>query len=281
MLDIAHDVPLAPYTTLALGGPAEHFARIDQRPQLLEAVAWARDHHVPITVLGGGSNVVVSDGGVAGLVLVLATRGVTCTPSGEVHAEAGEPWDGLVELTVTRGLAGLECMSGIPGSVGASPIQNIGAYGSELADCVTSVEVLSLDDLSTRWLTRADCEFGYRTSRWKRANQRDIVLAVKLALQPGGAPTLRYPELARSFGPSTPDLAEVRRSVLALRRGKSMLLDPSDDNHRSVGSFFLNPVLPRPEADAVVARALAAGIIHDPSELPSYPQPDGSLKLSA
>jgi len=287
-LRIERDVLLAPYTTLQLGGPAEYFARIEGRPQLLEALGWARARSLPVCVLGGGSNVVVSDAGVRGLVLIIAMRGVCFAPPvadrpGEqlLEAHAGEVWDAVVERCVRAGLSGIECLSGIPGTVGAAPIQNIGAYGQELAECLQAVEVLDLTDLTTRWLAHAECELSYRFSRWKRQPGRELVLAVRLALQRGATPNVRYAELQAAVGSTAPDVAQVRDAVLGLRRGKSMLLDAADPNSRSVGSFFMNPVLSAEAALRVLQTSLAQGVIADESALPRYPQPDGRVKLSA
>jgi len=287
-LHIEHAVPLASYTSLQLGGPAEHFARIEDRAQLMAALTLARARDLPLTLLGGGSNVVVSDAGVRGLVLVMATRGVELLPADParpaeqlVEAQAGESWDALVERCVAQDLAGLECLSGIPGTVGAAPLQNIGAYGQELSDTLRAVEVLDLESLTTRWLERDACELGYRDSRWKHQPGRELVLAVRLALQRGGAATLRYAELQAAVPTAAPSLSQVRSAVLGLRRGKSMLLDPADPNRRSVGSFFMNPVVSPQLAERVLQVALDAGMIADAAALPRYPQPDGRLKLSA
>jgi UDP-N-acetylmuramate dehydrogenase len=285
-LAVADQVPLAPYTTLELGGPAEHLARIADRATLLEALAWAKTRALPVTVLGGGSNVVVSDRGIRGLVLVLETRGVDLVRGpASVHAtvEAGENWDAFVARCVQADLAGLECLSGIPGAVGATPIQNVGAYGQEVASCIVAVEVLERATSRIRWLTADDCDFDYRSSRFKREPERFIVLAVRFELQPGAAPTLHYAELARSLATSGEPvtLGSVREHVRALRRAKSMLLEPHDENRRSAGSFFLNPIVDAAQADAVVARARGLGLITEAAALPRYAQADGRQKLSA
>ena len=279
VLRIESQVPLAPHTTLELGGPAEYFALIDQRSALEEALAWAAERKLPVTVLGGGSNVVVNDAGVRGLVLKLATRGVRYEDVGSevlVSVEAGEPWDALVAQCVSRGLGGLECMSGIPGSAGAGPIQNIGAYGQEISQCVRAVEVLDRASLRSQWLQADQCGFGYRHSRFKAQPERELVLSLQLGLEPGAAACLRYTELAQVFAAHSgkPSLAEVRHAVLQLRRGKSMLLDAQDPNRRSAGSFFLNPILDPDEAERIAR--LVPG-----TRMPRYPQPDGRVKLSA
>jgi UDP-N-acetylmuramate dehydrogenase len=285
-LAITDQVPLAPHTTLELGGPAQHVARITDRAALLEALAWAKARSLPVTILGGGSNVLVSDRGVAGLVLLMATQGIALVRQRDVvHAtvEAGENWDAFVARSVQENLAGLECLSGIPGKVGATPIQNVGAYGQDVASSIVAVEVLDRSTWQTTWLDAAACEFGYRTSRFKRAPEHFIVLAVRFALTPSGPATLRYAELAHAIAArgEPPTLAAVRDAVQTLRRAKSMLLEPHDENRRSAGSFFLNPIVEPAQAEALWARAQALGLVASRPELPCYPQPDGRQKLSA
>ena len=285
-LIVADQVSLAPYTTLQMGGPAQHLAQITDRATLVEALDWAKARALPITILGGGSNVVISDRGIPGVVLVMQTRGIVLTKQRDaVHAtvEAGEPWDGFVERCVQEDLAGLECLSGIPGAVGATPIQNVGAYGQEVASCIEAVEVVDRSTSQIAWLGAEACNLGYRASRFKREPARFIVLAVRFALAPGAAPTLRYAELARSVaaGGELATLASVRQHVRALRRTKSMLLEPEDENRRSVGSFFLNPIVAAAQAADITARAQSLGLIATDDDLPRYPQPDGRQKLSA
>jgi UDP-N-acetylmuramate dehydrogenase len=227
----------------------------------------------------------------------MAQRGVGSERRGDRDelwtVAAGEPWDPLVERAVAAGLAGIECLSGIPGTAGATPIQNVGAYGQEVSEVVESVRVLDRASLEERELAPEECAFGYRDSRFRREPERFAVLAATFRLARGGEPALRYPELARSVaaaGGERPSLEAVRRTVLALRRSKSMVIEPGDENRRSVGSFFVNPVLPAAEAEAVAERAVAAGAARDPSEVPSFaagPVPAGSagpaglVKLSA
>jgi UDP-N-acetylmuramate dehydrogenase len=274
-LRIERDVPLAPFTTLELGGRAQHFAEVQSRAELLEGLAWARERGLPVSVIAGGSNVLISDRGIAGLVLRMRTRGVEFAAE-RVSVEAGENWDELVAACVQRELCGLECLSGIPGSVGATPIQNVGAYGQEVASSITRVDVLDRQTLQSAWWEPAACGFGYRSSRFKREPGRFIVLAVEFGLRAGVPDPPRYPELARALAADA-SVGAVRRCVLALRRAKSMLLEADDDNRRSAGSFFLNPVLSAAQADEVERRASALGA----SELPRYLQADGTMKLSA
>jgi UDP-N-acetylmuramate dehydrogenase len=272
-LTVRDDVPLAPLTTLELGGPARHLVEARDDATVLEALRWAAARGLRVLVLGGGSNLVIGDGGFDGLVLRLATRGQTFAASdadGEVLATvaAGEPWDAFVAETVARGLAGLECLSGIPGLAGATPIQNVGAYGQEVAETIHAVQAVERATGTRVQLSPDDCAFAYRDSAFRRAPQRWVVLGVTFALHAGGAPTLRYRELADAL-PSTATLAEARATVLALRARKSMVIDPADPNRRSAGSFFTNPIV-----DTAVADALGP-------DAPRWPAGPGRVKLSA
>ena len=283
-LDIQPDAPLAPLTTLELGGPARHLCTARTDDELGEALRWADARRLPALILGGGSNLVVADAGYPGLVVRVATRGrrFADAAGGEVlvTAAAGEPWDDLVADAVGRELAGLECLSGIPGLVGATPIQNVGAYGQEVAETIRAVRVLERGTGQIRELAPTDCGFAYRDSAFKRDPDRFAVLAVTFALRPGGAPTLRYAELGAALA-DRPDatLADARRTVIALRRKKSMVLADGDPNRRSVGSFFTNPIVSPADAASVAARAAARGA--RPDELPRWPAPGGGVKLSA
>jgi UDP-N-acetylmuramate dehydrogenase len=280
LLPLEH-VPLAPWCTLGVGGPARFFVEARDEAAVTAALAWARARGLGVRVLGGGSNLVVADEGVDALVVRLALRGVEAQEGDgavAVTAAAGEPWDDLVRDTVARGWAGLECLSGIPGLVGATPIQNVGAYGQEVAETITAVRALDTRTGAVVALAPARCGFAYRDSLFKsRAPDRYVVLAVTYRLQPGGAPAVRYAELARHLaghGVTTPTLADVRASVLAIRRAKSMVLEAGDPNRRSCGSYFVNPVVTAAEAARVEARA------GDPA-MPRWPERDGRVKLSA
>jgi UDP-N-acetylmuramate dehydrogenase len=284
-LTVGENVALAPLTTLELGGPARFFLDATDAATVINGLSWAAARGVPAFVLGGGSNLVVADAGFDGLVIRLRARGVVYAPAGDVvlvQAQAGEPWDALVADTVSRDLAGLECLSGIPGLAGATPIQNVGAYGQEVADTIRSVRVVDRQTLATVELPAAACAFGYRDSFFRRHPEQYVVLAVTFALRPGGAPQLRYGELAAALVATLhPSLAAVRRAVLDLRRKKSMVIDPADPNRRSVGSFFTNPIVSAAEAQALAARLLAESLIATASELPQFPAGDGRIKLSA
>lgn len=283
-------VPLAPLCTLQLGGCARWFVEANHEQSLIDALRWAHTHGLPVAILGGGSNVIVPDNGFDGLVIRVALRGIEHRFEGDrvfVTAAAGEPFDALVARAVDAGWAGLECLSGIPGSVGATPIQNVGAYGQDVSETITTVRVLDRHTLQTRVLTADQCAFGYRDSAFKQNKgpaAGAIVLAVTFALRPGGAPTVRYPELVRALsaqGITTPSLQDVRRTVLHLRRNKSMVIDPEDENHRSVGSFFTNPIVDARQADTVVVRAVSAGMVRSAADVPMFELPDGRVKLAA
>jgi UDP-N-acetylmuramate dehydrogenase len=281
---VSSDVPLAPLTTLELGGPARFLARAQTEAAVAEALRWGDGRGLPVFVLGGGSNLVVGDAGFEGLVLQMALPGLSFQTSGDevlVEAGAGQPWDALVAEAVGRGLAGLECLSGIPGLVGATPIQNVGAYGQEVGETIRQVRVLDRRTLAVSTLGPEACAFGYRDSAFKRTPERHVVLGVTFALRPGGAPALRYPELRDALTGREPSLAEVRATVLALRRRKSMVIDAADENRRSAGSFFMNPVVPAAEGERVAGQAVREGLVQGPAEVPRFPLPDGQVKLAA
>jgi len=264
-----------------VGGPARFFLEARDELTVHQALAWSKARGVPFRMLGGGSNLVVADAGVDALVVRIAIRGITTRQIGgaiELTAAAGEPWDELVALAVERGWAGLECLSGIPGLVGATPIQNVGAYGQEVSETLTALRALDTVTGHVVTLNNAECGFSYRDSRFKRVEPgRHAILAVTYRLVPGGAPRVRYAELARHLaarGVGTPSLGDVRESVLAIRRSKSMVVDAGDENGRSCGSFFTNAIVSAADADRV------ARIAGDPA-LPRWPQPDGRVKLSS
>lgn len=267
-------VELAPYTTLRLGGPADALVEATTEAQVLTAL---RAPEPPGLILAGGSNVVVADAGVRGTVLRIATRGVQRCGTRLVVA-AGEPWDPFVAACVADGLAGVECLAGIPGSVGATPIQNVGAYGQDVAERIAWVRALDRHSDEVVQLDAADCGFAYRTSRFKGAD-RFVVLAVAFDLHEARrARPVRYAQLARALGVDlgeTAPLGDVRDAVLALRRGKGMVVDPADPDSVSAGSFFTNPILDLDAWEAVAARVGA----EDPP--PAWPQDDGRVKTSA
>jgi UDP-N-acetylmuramate dehydrogenase len=268
-VQVRRDARLAELTTLAVGGPIDRLVEVADADELVQAVRDADEAGRPLLVLGGGSNVVAPDEGWPGDVVLVRTRGVE-RDGDRLLVAAGEDWDGVVAHTVAEGLAGLEALSGIPGSTGATPVQNVGAYGQEVAQTITAVEVWDRVEKDRRSLTPAECGFGYRDSRLKRDPSRFVVLSVTFALHPGelSAP-VGYAELARTLGVELGErapLADVRTAVIGLRRGKGMVLDPADPDSRSAGSFFTNPVVP-------AGRAVDG--------CPSWPAGDGLVKLSA
>jgi len=268
---------LADLTTLRVGGPAREVIVAESETELLSAVHDADATGTPALLVAGGSNLVVADAGVDASVVLVRTRGVgveadTCGGAWLTVA-AGEPWDDVVARAVAEEWAGIEALSGIPGSAGATPLQNVGAYGQEVADVIARVRTFDRAERVIRTFMAADCGFGYRTSRFKAHPGRYVVLDVTLALRmsPTSSP-IRYTELARRLGVDVgarAPLIEVREAVLALRRAKGMVLDDADHDTWSVGSFFTNPVL-----GAAQARAL-------PADAPRYPAPDGQVKTSA
>jgi UDP-N-acetylmuramate dehydrogenase len=308
--------PLAAYTTLGLGGPAATLTEPASEAGLVAAVRGADERGEPVLVLGGGSNVVIADEGFPGLVVRVTTRGISIVPAGpgqpaaaisasgppaadtstpvSLTAAAGENWDDVVARCIAEGLAGLECLSGIPGLAGATPIQNVGAYGQEVADTITSVRVYDRERREVTEMPAAACGFGYRTSFFKRtpfapgsATGRFVVLSVTFRLTPGpGAGPLsgpiRYPELATELGVAPGGrvpLGEARSAVLKLRARKGMVLDAGDPDTRSAGSFFTNPVLSADEFAAVTSRARQPG--GPELRVPHFPAPDGHVKVPA
>ncbi|MEJ7627968.1 MAG: UDP-N-acetylmuramate dehydrogenase [Nocardioidaceae bacterium] len=268
------DEPLSRWTTLRLGGPALRFVEVVSREELYDVVRRADEDREPVLVLGSGSNIVMADSGFAGTVVRVATRGVQVTRdaggAASVTVEAGEDWDSLVARTVAEGWSGVEALSGIPGTVGAVPIQNVGAYGQEVAETVTHVHTFDRTAGRARMLSAAECGFGYRTSRFKREPGRLVVGAVTFRLPLGSiGATLRYGELAGRLGVGVGTrvaASDVRRAVLELRRSKGMVLDDADHDTWSAGSFFTNPFVAPSDL---------------PAAAPSYPGPDATVKTSA
>jgi UDP-N-acetylmuramate dehydrogenase len=279
---IRENVPLAPYTTLRIGGPARYLASAQSEDELLAALAFAAD--LPVFILGGGSNVLFADEGFPGLVLHIAIRGIAWSSDGVVTASAGEDWDEFVAQCVERRLAGIECLSGIPGLVGGTPVQNVGAYGQEVGETITSVRVY--DRLTKRIveLSNAGCRFAYRASIFN-ASERDryIVLAATFALTPLGEPAIRYPDLDHIFAGSSakPALKEVREAVRSIRSRKAMLLVPGDPDCRSAGSFFKNPVVTAAFFERMTEDAKAQNRIASDREIPRYSVGDGKVKVPA
>lgn len=285
MSRVRHDVPLAPLTTFELGGPARFFVEVRDEAELLDALSFAEARSLPIFVLGGGSNVVVGDTGFSGLVVRIALRGVSMRADGDrtlVDVAAGEEWEPLVARTVDAKLAGFECLSGIPGLVGGTPIQNVGAYGQDVSETIETVRTIDRTTRKVRERSNAECRFGYRHSALKDDASDEIVTSVRFSLARDGAPAVRYPELERTLRDRgvAPTLASVRDTVLSLRRSKSMVIDASDPNRRSAGSFFTNPIVSSAKADDVAARAADAKMPRFPAENASALS-SSAVKLSA
>lgn len=271
-------VELAPYTTFGVGGTARWFAEATSEDDVAAGVEFALQRGLRLFVLGGGSNLLVSDEGFPGLVLRIALRGITRIPgAGLFSAAAGEDWDAFVAQTVAANCSGIECLSGIPGTVGGAPVQNVGAYGQEVSQTIAGVRVFDREKLRWASLSNADCRFAYRRSIFNSTSrERYIVGRVEYALREDGAPTLAYEDLRNCFADRMPTLQETRSAVRAIRARKGMLAGAGDSDSQSAGSFFKNPVTPR----AALARvATVLGIEED--QIPRYPAPDGEVKLSA
>jgi UDP-N-acetylmuramate dehydrogenase len=303
-MEILRNVALAPLTTLGIGGPARYFVDVRCAEDAREAVLWAREYGHPLFILGGGSNLVISDEGWPGVVARMAIEGIKRRPSKDktlYDAGAGTGWDELVERAVADDCAGIECLSGIPGTVGGTPVQNVGAYGQDVSATIRRVEALDLESLEVVSLENRDCGFCYRGSRFNRADRgRYMILRVTFALRPAGAPCLRYADLKAHFDGriAPPSLAEVRHAVLAIRRRKAMVVEDAEPDSRSAGSFFKNPLITRAHYEQIVEHneakePLAASAQPDqaahrisneaPTSLrvPSFEAGDGRVKIPA
>jgi UDP-N-acetylmuramate dehydrogenase len=282
---LLENIPLAPLTTIRIGGPAKFFVEARDVAEVQEAVAFARSRDLPLFVLGGGSNVVVADAGWPGLALKVAVQGIEQRnghdDDGRIVFDvgAGEPWDKFVSRAVTARCAGVECLSGIPGSVGGTPVQNVGAYGQEVSETIASAQVLDLKDGQVRELCNQACGFGYRSSIFNTTERgRLIVLGVAYALTPEGKPRISYADLKRHFAgrETLPNLAETREAVRHIRALKGMLIVPGEADSLSAGSFFKNPVLSEAQHADLMQRAAARGLT-----VPSYPALETHKKISA
>jgi len=287
MTDIAlrmlENVPMARYTSLELGGEAQYFFEAKDRSELIEALKWAAAKNMPAVIFGGGSNIVVSDEGIPGLVVRVAWRGRKFVKAGEgvaLNGMAGENWDDFVAWSVGKGLTGLECLSGIPGTLGATPVQNVGAYGQEVSSVIESVEVFDRHLGMTIELKADLCGFGYRSSRFRSEADRWVILSVRFRLQRGNMKSIAYRELRQVLGNHlvAPPPAQIRDVVLDLRRAKSMLSLKTDPNRRSVGSFFVNPIVSAETAERIRLVAVKLG---GNRRTPGHVLPDGTVKLPA
>lgn len=280
---IREQVPLAPLTTLGIGGPARYFIEATSEGDVREAVDFAGSRQLPILTLGGGSNLVVSDRGFDGLVLKIALGGITSRSGPNrttvFQAAAGENWDRFVAATVSENCAGVECLSGIPGTVGGTPVQNVGAYGQEVAETITMVEALDTCNGRVHGFSNAECGFSYRTSRFNfRDHGHYVILRVSFALRRDLKPKLAYIDLRNQLGSHAEkaNLSEVREAVISIRGRKGMLLDPGDPDSQSAGSFFKNPVLSDEQFQDLERRAAARGL-----QVPNYPALATQHKVSA
>jgi len=278
-------VNLSQLTTIQLGGPARYLVECSSIEELIEAIEFAETKRLNWIVIGGGSNIVFPDRGYDGLILKMGLRGKVFEGDGNiVHASiaAGESWDDFVKFCVEEELAGVECLSGIPGLVGATPIQNVGAYGQEVSETIEEVTVLECSTKDVLKFSGEECGFGYRTSRFKHVDRgRFIIINVRFALRKFGAPVIKYPELNDLIESGRREtkinLSLVRSAVLALRKKKSMVLDPGDPNSKSVGSFFVNPLLDENQFRTFMERADELGV----SEKVPIFAVEGGVKLSA
>lgn len=278
MLKIRENVPLAGFTTLGVGGSARFFVEATSEESVLRAIEFASTEDIPLAIIGGGSNLVVSDDGFEGLVLRVAISGLTFADEGEfvrLVAGAGVEWDRLVAECVERNLAGLECLSGIPGWVGGTPIQNVGAYGQDVSAVIAEVRAFDRQRARIRTFDNRACGFEYRKSIFNTTSRgRYVILNVVYCLGRGTKPSVSYPDLVEFFeGQPAPSLRRVREAVLRIRREKAMVLDPDDPDSRSVGSFFKNPLLTANEFERLLEIA--------PQPPPHFSAGEGHVKIPA
>jgi UDP-N-acetylmuramate dehydrogenase len=276
---IRENVALGPLTTLGVGGAARYLAVAETDADVAEAVRWAEEWGLPLFVLGGGSNLLVSDAGFAGLVVQIAIKGVRDCGKGTFEVGAGEVWDEFVERMVKAGMQGVECLAGIPGSVGGTPVQNVGAYGQEVAETIVSVRAFDRKTGQFVELDREACKFRYRKSLFNTDEpSRYVVARVGFKLHPNGQAQVTYGDVKRYFADSTEvaDLETVASAVRSIRRGKGMLIVEGDPDCRSAGSFFKNPVV-----GAVRLGEIATAAAVERREVPRWPAGDGAMKLSA
>jgi UDP-N-acetylmuramate dehydrogenase len=281
-IEIQENVALAPLTTLGVGGDARFFVKAESVRDVEEAVVFARGRDLPLFVLGGGSNLLISDRGWDGLVLQIGILGINerqAESKVDFEAGAGVDWDDFVAHSVARNCGGIECLSGIPGSVGGTPVQNVGAYGQEVSETIASVLAFDRNENCVRELKVAECGFTYRASTFNGSQRgRYIILRITYQLFSDSKPSLRYGDLQQYFAgrDGAPSLSEIREAVRAIRASKGMLISPGDRDSRSAGSFFKNPVLTASMHEELMRRAAERGL-----EVPSYPALSQQRKISA
>jgi UDP-N-acetylmuramate dehydrogenase len=282
-MQIEENKPLAPLTTFGIGGPARWYCEAESEGDAVEAKGWANQHRLPLLVLGGGSNLLVSDAGFEGLAMRVMLRGIRTASYGQTmiyKVASGEDWDQFVQRTVEDGASGIECLAGIPGTVGGTPVQNVGAYGQEVSSTIVSVRALDLNEGVFRQFTNAECGFAYRRSRFNTVDRgRYLVTRVVYRLNRGGEATLRYPDLQRAIaangeGNRNPTLPEVAAAVRAVRNSKGMLLVEGDPDCRSAGSFFKNPIVTAEQLNRI--RGASS---EKPPQFPAEPGPDNEPRV--
>jgi UDP-N-acetylmuramate dehydrogenase len=281
-MQILENVPLAPLTTLQVGGPARYFCEAHSENDVVEVLRFVRGRDLPLFVLGGGSNLVVADSGFSGFVLKIAIVDKSFDQDGphlRFDLGAGLDWDDFAAESVARNCSGIECLSGIPGKVGATPVQNVGAYGQEVSETIEIVRAFDVQSGHIVELSNRECRFEYRSSIFNTSQRgRYVILRVRFRLTSGGVPRVKYADLQRYFSDrnSAPSLAAVREAVLHVRQSKGMLIIPGDENSRSAGSFFKNPVLGEKQFQQLNLRAQSRGL-----KVPDYPALSAQHKISA
>lgn len=280
-LQIQQNISLAPYTTLRIGGPARFFAEVRTEEELLDAIAFARKEMLPIFVLGGGSNLLISDSGFDGIVVRMALNGpiasVLASNSIDYTVSAGTDWNSFVLKVCQQGISGIECLAGIPGTVGGTPVQNVGAYGQEVAETIASVRALDLATTTFVTLDKEACGFAYRRSIFNSEQRgRYIVTAVTFRFDPERKPRLTYADLTRHFGQNAPTPIEIYDAVRKIRHRKGMLIVEGEQDSRSAGSFFKNPIVTSEIFDYV-----ASAVELSPDQIPHWPVEGGRIKLAA
>lgn len=281
-MELKENVPLGPMTTLGVGGPSRWFAEIRTEDELRSAIEWADECHMPTFILGGGSNLVVSDAGWPGLTLHIALRGIESREENGRRvfaAGAGDDWDALVACSVAANCSGMECLSGIPGTVGGTPVQNVGAYGQDVGETIVRVRALERATGTFREFTNSECNFSYRRSRFNTIDKGNyIITKVTFGLSPNGRPKIEYADLKKHFAArdGSPSLAETREAVRAIRHQKAMLIVDGDEDCRSAGSFFKNPIVEVGVYERIAAQVAAKGLTP-----PKYPAPNGRVKMAA
>jgi UDP-N-acetylmuramate dehydrogenase len=281
-MDFRENVPLAPLTTFGIGGPARYFVAVRSETELRDAMLWAGTKMLPAFVLGGGSNLVVSDAGWPGLVIKMEIGGICRTLNGAkdvFSVGAGVDWNEFVATAIDADCAGIECLNGIPGTVGATPVQNVGAYGQDVSETIIKVRALMRETLEPVEFTNEQCEFTYRTSRFNTYDKHAyIITQVDFALTQGGAPKIEYGDVKKHFANSqeTPTLRSVSEAVWKIRRSKAMVITDDEPDSRSAGSFFKNPIITRERFEILSAKALENG-----KEIPSFAADAGHVKIPA